>query len=123
MPSCLRGEELKSTDDSAVRSFLADTLALWRVAGTVERGAAPVVAVVRDAAGTIVWIERPAEHDIPCRWLVRWRGAGEAPGGAREARPRPCASLVGMLGAVRGALGVERGSAVRIVPADDPGAA
>jgi hypothetical protein len=106
-------------DDSRVRSFLADSLALWRVAGTVEAGEDPVVAVVRADDGAIVWVERPAGQELPCRWLVRWRSAGEAPGAPRETRPRPCASLVGMLGAVRGALGVNRGSAVRIAPAPD----
>ena len=103
-------------DDGQLRNFVADSLALWRVAGTVEPGEGPVVAVVRADDGAIVWIERPSGEAPPCRWLVRWRGAGEAPGGPREARPRPCASLVGMLGALRGALGVNRGSAVRIAP-------
>jgi len=100
--------------DSQITEFLADSLALWRVAGTVEAGEGPVVAVVCADDGAIVWIERPSGQELPCRWLVRWRGAGVAPGGPREQRPRACASLVGMLGAMRGALGVNRGSAVRI---------
>ena len=100
--------------DSGIKDFLADSLALWRVAATVEAGEAPVVAVVRTDDGTIVWIERPSAGGPPCLWLVRWRGAGEASGAPRELRPRACASVVGMLGALRGALGVERGSAVRI---------
>ena len=103
-------------DDNGVSSFLADSLALWRVAGSVEGGDGPVVAVVRTDDGAIVWIERPSGQELPCRWLVRWRVAGEAPGGPRERRPRACASIVGMLGAIRGALGVNRGSAVRIAP-------
>ncbi|HZM45787.1 MAG TPA: hypothetical protein VFC14_13205 [Burkholderiales bacterium] len=107
-------------DDGQLRNFVADSLALWRVAGTVEAGEGTVVALVRAADGAIVWIERPSGEAPPCRWLVRWRAAGEASGGPRETRPRACASLVGMLGAVRGALGVNRGSAVRIAPA--PGA-
>ena len=107
-------------NDERLRELLADSLALWRVAGVVESGEAPAAAVIRGATGTLVWIERPATRDVPFRWLVRWRGAGEAPGSAREQRPKACASLVGMLGAVRGALGVERGSAIRIAPASDP---
>ena len=102
--------------DSQIRDFLADSLALWRVAGSVEGGDGPVVAVVRADGGAIVWIERPSGQELPCRWLVRWRSPGEAPDGPRERRPRACASVVGMLGAVRGALGVNRGSAVRIAP-------
>ena len=106
-----------NVDDVRVRNFLADSLALWRVSGTVEIGEHPVVAVVRARDGTIVWIERPDGQEQAYRWLVRWRGAGESPGGPREQRPRACASLVGMLTAIRGALGVDRGSAIRIVPA------
>jgi hypothetical protein len=110
-----------SADDIRIRELLADTLALWRVDGTVEPGEAPVVALVRAADGTTVWVERPGGHDLPLRWLVRWRAADEAPGGAREARPRACASLVGLLNAMRGALGVDRGNPVVIAPApSDP---
>ena len=100
-------------NEAELRGFLADSLELWRVVGTVEPAAAPIVAVIRANTGAIVWIERPLE-ETPFRWLVRWRGAGDAPGSARETRPRPCGSLVGVLNAVRGALGVKRGSAVRI---------
>ena len=87
--------------DDKIRAFLADSLVLWRVSGTVETGEAPVVAVIRATDGMVVSIERPAEG-MPFRWLVR------------SHRARPCASIVGLLNAVRSALGVERGSAVRI---------
>jgi hypothetical protein len=97
-------------DQARVREFLADSLALWKVAGAVEAGAAPVIVVVRADAGATVWIERPAEDDAPWRWFVRWRTAD-----MREERSRPCASLVGLLNTVRGALGVESGSAVRVM--------
>ena len=103
-----------------MRVLLADSLALWRVAGVVESGEAPALAVIRSAAGTLVWIERPATSDVPFRWLVRWRGAGEAAGSGREQRPKACGSLGGALSVVRGALGVERGIAIRIAPASDP---
>ena len=85
-------------------SFLADTLALWRVAGTVEAGVAPAVAVVRAEHGVDITIER---SPAPFRWIVRTE------------RPRPCASLVGLLNALRAALRVERGSAVRVAAAPD----
>ncbi len=101
-----------------LRAFLADSLALWHVAGTVQTGEAPVVAEIRASNGAIVWIERAAD-DTPFRWFARWRAAGDAPGGVRELRPRACGSLVGLLAAVRDALGVERGAAVRIVPAPE----
>ena len=94
--------------DSRVRDFLADSLALWGVAGAIEAGAAPVVAVIRTGAGAIVSVERPAQADAEFRWLVCSRGGAYA---------RPCSSLVGVLNGVRNALGVERGSAVHIAPA------
>ena len=107
-----------AVEDEQLRVFLADSLALWQVAGTVCLGAVPVVAEVRAANGAMVWVER-AGNDTPFRWFVRWRGAGEAPGGVRELRPRASGSLVGLLAAVRDALEVERGSAVRIAAAPE----
>ena len=88
--------------DDRIRAFLSDTLALWRVSGTVEPGDAPVVAIIRTEQSDAISIERGAP---PFRWIVR------------TDRTRPCASLVGLLNALRGALGVERGSAVRVAPA------
>ncbi|MBM3343235.1 MAG: hypothetical protein FJY56_14150 [Betaproteobacteria bacterium] len=103
-------------EQAPLRAFLADTLALWGVAGDVQQGRGPAVAEICTANGALVWIE-PASDDAPFRWQVRWRAAGEAPGAPREVRPRACSSLVGVLAAMREALNVERGSAVRIVPA------
>ena len=101
--------------DPYLRRFLADTLALWQIEGAVESGEAPVVAMVRAAKGATIWIERADSG--PFRWLVRWRSASEAAGGPREKHPRGCASLLGVLGAMRSALGIDRGSALRIAPA------
>lgn len=93
-----------------VVQFLADSVALWQVDGAVDAGALPVVAVIR--AGTcVVSVEKNSDDDVPWRWFVRWRDAD-----MREERSRPCASLTGMLNAVRRALNVERGNAVRIAP-------
>jgi hypothetical protein len=91
-------------------AFLSDTLAMWGVAGTVEAGEAPAVAVVRAQNGTVVWIER-AGADLPFRWFACSRAPGDAAEGAHR---RACASLVGLLSALRRALGVDRGSAVRV---------
>ena len=102
--------------DTALLAFLADSLALWDIDGTVQPGTGNVVAEIRTSDGTWIAIER-APADTPFRWLARWRKAGEAPGTLRELRPRACASLTGLLAAMREALNVERGSAVRIVPA------
>ncbi len=98
-------------DDARVRDFLADSLALWRVAGIVEEGELPIVAVIRSDAGAIVWVERVLQADMPFRWLLRSRSSEHG---------RPCASLVGLLNGIRAALGVERGGALRIarVPSD-----
>ncbi len=91
--------------------FLADSLALWQVEGAVDAGALPVVAVIR-AGDCMVWIEHPSDDEAPWRWFVRWRDAS-----MREERSRPCASVVGLLSAVRGALNVERGNSLRVVAA------
>ena len=98
--------------DSRLRAFLADSLDLWRVRGTVDAGVAPAVAEIRASDGTIVSVERIADKTIPFRWMVRRR----RPGAPHEERPRPCGSLVGVLGALRTALGVDRGSPLRIAP-------
>ena len=92
-----------------VCGFLADSLALWMVDGTVKAGVLPVVAVIEARGGTTVWVESPTGSDVPWRWFVRWRSPDMS-----DERTRPCASLVGLLNTLRGALGVERGSAVRV---------
>ncbi|HUP93725.1 MAG TPA: hypothetical protein VM164_02370 [Burkholderiales bacterium] len=102
--------------DDLLLSFLSETLAMWGVAGTVEGGEAPVVALICAQNGTLVWIERGGA-ELPFRWFARWRAAGDAADGAHR---RACASLVGLLSALRRALGVDRGSAVRVAPV--PGA-
>ena len=107
---------MSAVEDEQLRAFLDECLALWQVSGTVHAGVVPVVAEIRAANGAMVWIERAAD-DTPFKWFARWRAAGDAPGGVRELRPRACGSLVGLLAAVREALGVERGSAVRVVAA------
>jgi hypothetical protein len=94
-----------------VVAFLADSLALWKVEGAVEAGAQPEDAVIR-AGKCVVCIEHNADDDKPWRWFVRWRS-----GDIGEERSRPCAALTGMLNAVRRALDVERGNAVKISPA------
>jgi len=104
-------------------AFLDETLELWHVTGKVETGEAPLSAVIRAESGAIVWIERPVRPERTdvekderpqSRWAVRWRSAGAAPGGPREVRPRMCGSLVGVLSALREALGIERGTPLRI---------
>ena len=90
-------------NDGRIREFLTDSLALWGVAGAVDIGKAPIVAVIRAADGTIVSVERNAGG--PFRWVVR------------SPRPRPCTSIAGVLNALRSALGVERGEPIRVTPA------
>ena len=82
--------------------FLRDTLALWKVQGTVEAGEGEAVAVVR-AGDAVISIERT--EDGPFRWRVRRMG---------QERPRGCASLLGVLSAMRTALHVDRGTPLRI---------
>jgi hypothetical protein len=100
------------SSDERLRAFLADSLELWGVNARVEAGALPAVAQISAEGGTVVWIERIPEGTMPFRWMVRRTDAGVL----REARPRPCGSLVGVLGALRAALGVDRGTPVHIAP-------
>ncbi|RPI42597.1 MAG: hypothetical protein EHM59_17465 [Betaproteobacteria bacterium] len=96
--------------DARIRAFLADTLVLWAVEGAVEPLAPPGVAAIRAADGNVVVRIERAPAGLPFRWVVRMqRGEVPAPG-------RPCASLVGLLNAIRRALGVEGGSPIRIAP-------
>ena len=94
------------TGNAQLVAFLADSLDLWKVAGTVEAGVAPVVAQLRIRDGAPISIERVTAEGKPFRWIVR----------AGDGRPRPCGSLVGVLNALRVALDVDRGMPVRIAP-------
>ena len=96
-----------------VRALLAESLAVWRVGGSVAAGEPPVAAVVHGES-TVVRVEIAAESENPIRWWVRWHDAGAAAGGAP--RSRPCASVVGLLRAVRDALNVEGSRRLRIAP-------
>ncbi len=99
--------------DPNFHAFLAESLTLWRAEAAVEAGETPVVAAIRAPDGTVISIERIAIEGMPFRWMVRHHRPGET----REARARPCGSLVGVLSALRAALGVDRGTPVRIAPA------
>src|SRR5687768_14722200 len=101
--------------DSGLRAFLAESLDLWGVEGTVEDAGGPLGATVRAADGTTISIERITSATMPFRWLVRVR----KPGDAGEPRAKPYGSLVGILNALRIALGVDRGTPVRIAPAPE----
>ena len=96
--------------DDRIREFLADTLALWQVEGSVEALAPPVVAVIRTSDGSVVEIERAAPG-LSFRWLVRSVHSG---GLSLGTSGRPCASLVGLLNALRRALGIDDARPVRI---------
>lgn len=102
--------------DDRLRAFLADSLALWEVAGTVEAGAAPVVACILAANGARIEIERVADAQAPFRWFVRVPPVQAADGGTYQRHPRPCTSIVGVLHAIRAALGVQLAGRARIVP-------
>ena len=78
--------------------FISESLALWQVQGTVE---ARDEAIVVHAGGVAISIERADEP--PFRWFVTAGG-----------RKRPCVSVLGVLSALRGALGVDRGAPLRV---------
>ena len=101
-------------DEAQIRAFLAQTLALWRVDGSVETMVPPGVALIRARNGrVIVQVERAAP-DSPFRWTVLSLDRLDDPKAALRARP--CPSLVGVLSAMRRALGIERGRSMRVAP-------
>ncbi len=89
-----------TVNQERLRLFVADSLTLWGVDGSVQDGCAPVILQVQ-AGGRTIYVER-APSGIPFRWLVR------------DTRIHPCASWLGVLSALRNALGVDRGVAVRV---------
>lgn len=105
------GAAAAGTIDTAASAFalLRDSLAVWRVRGTVQAGLPPVVAIVRIDDGTTLRIEAAAPAEAPVRWWVRWPAQG-----GRPERSRPCASAVGLLRTVREALGAGSGARLRI---------
>lgn len=109
--------DAEGAGDVRVREFLAETLSLWRVEGAVETGVAPVVAIVRLQEGATMWIERAGASEAPFRWWVRSRRRDDHSTDTRALRAKPCASIAGVLGAMRIAFGVDRGRAIRIAQA------
>jgi hypothetical protein len=99
--------------DDLLRAFLVETLALWQIEARVEAAEFPLIACIHTADGTRVSIAKPAT-DVPFRWLVETARPSE--GAVSAPRVRPCGSLVGVLGALRRSLGVERSSTIRVVP-------
>jgi hypothetical protein len=98
------------------RALLADSLAVWHVCGTVQAGEPSEVAVIHAEDGTVVRVERALDSERPVRWWVRWHEFNAAAHGADASRSRPCTSAVGLLRAVREALGAEGGRRLRIGP-------
>jgi len=82
-----------------IRALLEDSLALWQVPGAVEEEGE---AVVVRAAGRVIRVLRGRAS----RWAVAMDGGGG----------RPCASIVGVLSAVREQIEVASGAALRIAP-------
>ncbi len=98
------------------RALLADSLAVWHVRGAVQAGEPPTVAVIHAEDGTVVRVEHALDSERPVRWWVRWREFNAAAQGGNTSRSRPCTSAVGLLRAVREALGAEGGRRLRIGP-------
>ena len=96
------------TDDQRCE-VLRDTLDLWRIDGCVETLAPPGLALVRMGPDVVVRIAY-AEPGSGFRWIVYTEGAlsPSPPHG------RPCGSWVGVLGALRRAFAIDRGSPIRI---------
>ncbi|HEX2829709.1 MAG TPA: GTP-binding protein [Burkholderiales bacterium] len=96
-----------------LRGLIGESLRLWGIHGEVESDGAATTIRSEQA---FVRIE-PADGGLPFRWLVRWRLPHESAPGARERHPRACASVGGVLTALRSAFGIEGGAPVRVASA------
>jgi G3E family GTPase len=99
-----------------LRDLIVESLRLWGIPAEVAIDGG--TATIR-SDHAFVRIE-PAGDEVPFRWLVRWRLPHEAAPGARERHPRACASVAGVLTALRSAFGIEGGAAVRVAAAVRP---
>jgi G3E family GTPase len=99
--------------EDLLRDFLRHTLAMWHVRGTVEPGEGSVVAMIVLQDGSQMWVERLSDG-APFRWSVRCGHAGASEASPRERRPRRCASISGVLNAMRLTLNIDRGTPVRV---------
>jgi len=84
----------------ALRDLLADSLALWGVAGRVVVQAQGVAIQAGDVA---LLVTRAESGDDPIRWWV-----------TRDGRRRPCPSVLGLLRTLRNAFGVAGAAPVRL---------
>jgi hypothetical protein len=84
-----------------LRDLLADSLLVWEVAGRAalaEDGARVML-----ADGTALRVRLAAETQRPIRWWLE-----------RDGRRRPCTGTLGLLRALRNALGAEEGTPQRL---------
>ena len=102
--------------EAELRGLITDSLLLWGVWGRCVWTDDGLLAST--ALGRRVLVRRASEPERPARWILQVQaGKGGAAG-----PERPAGSIVGLLGALRKALGgVEaKGSALRIVPSGGP---
>ena len=91
--------------------LLRESLIIWRTAGEVRAGPTPTIAIVCPIAGNKIYIDMANCDEAPVRWWVRWDDQQ-----ATRPRTRPCTSIVGLLRAVRNALGVSPGLRAAVIP-------
>jgi hypothetical protein len=83
----------------ALRALIADSLALWGVAGRVDIADTGVRITVGDQ---VLHVAQAAPEDAPMRWWL-----------ISETRRRPAASMLGLLRSLRYALGATSAEPVR----------
>jgi len=108
-------------DLERLRTMLNASLAMWDIHGAVAVSEPPTVAIILTADGRIASVEASCDPDTPFRWIVSWSEAN----GAADASPprqfqRGCASVVGVLSALRAAFSVQPGGPVRIASIESP---
>ncbi len=89
-----------------IHSLLVASLAVWKVRGSVAARDGGAV-IIRAEGGVTVGVEPVPASERPVRWLVR----------CEPGSPGHCTSIVGVLSAVREALGIFGGPGLQFSPA------
>jgi hypothetical protein len=99
-----------------MRELLQLSVAVWQVDARSLHCRSDQVALFQNSDGMHIEVVHAGPLEHPVRWWVDWTvpAADGQGGGERSLRRKPCVSTLGMLRALRDALGAQGGRRVRI---------
>lgn len=103
--------------DRRVCAFLALTLEIWGVEGSVDAASPAAVAVVTARDGAVRVLVVRASSDDPFRWYLCRGRLGEDGKTVSDGLCRPCGSIAGVLAGLRRMLDLRQGAATRVARA------